>query len=166
MVIKNQDYHFRNGKVNVSWFVSFHPYPKMMGNLFTRNAYILNDYLQVTCITEGDQMKDLTKAEETLLLAILRLKDKAYGVAIKQHIKKTTGKALPYGTLYFILDQLTKKGFVKRFEGESKPERGGRSRIHYTLTPVGRLALKKAYEIQRKIWNGYPELSPEEKSRP
>ena len=39
-------------------------------------------------------MKELTKAEETLLLAILRLKGNAYGVAIKQHIQKTTGKAL------------------------------------------------------------------------
>lgn len=58
-------------------------------------------------------MKELTKPEETLLLAILQLKDNAYGVAIKQHVQKTTGKALPYGTLYFILEQLTKKGYVK-----------------------------------------------------
>lgn len=103
-------------------------------------------------------MRELTKAEETLLLAILRLKDNAYGVAIKQHIQKTTGKALPYGTLYFILEQLTKKGFVKRFTGESKPERGGRSRIYYTLTSEGNKALKHAYKMQQKIWNGYAEL--------
>ena len=106
---------------------------------------------------EGDEMRELTKAEETLLLAILRLKNSAYGVAIKQHIQKTTGRALPYGTLYFILEQLTKKGYVKRFEGESKPERGGRSRIYYTLTPEGSGALKHAYQLQKKVWNGYPE---------
>ena len=103
-------------------------------------------------------MKELTKAEETLLLTILRLKDNAYGVAIKRNIQKNTGKALPYGTLYFILEQLTKKGYVKRFTGESKPERGGRSRIYYTLTSEGNLALKRAYKIQQKIWNGYAEL--------
>ena len=108
-------------------------------------------------------MRELTKAEETLLLAILRLKDNAYGVAIKQNIQKTTGKALPYGTLYFILEQLTKKGFVKRFTGESKPERGGRSRIYYTLTSEGSKALKHAYKIQQKIWNGYAELNWGEK---
>ena len=108
-------------------------------------------------------MKELTKAEETLLLAILRLKDNAYGVAIKQHIQKTTGKALPYGTLYFILEQLTKKGFVKRFTGESKPERGGRSRIYYSLTPEGSKALKHAYKMQQKIWNGFAELTWGEK---
>lgn len=109
-------------------------------------------------------MKELTKAEETLLLAILRLKDNAYGVAIKQKIQKTTGKALPYGTLYFILEQLTKKGYVKRFTGESQPERGGRSRIYYSLTSDGNTALKHAYEMQQKIWEGYTELSWEKKT--
>jgi PadR family transcriptional regulator PadR len=103
-------------------------------------------------------MKELTKAEETLLLAILRLEDNAYGVAIKLHIQKTTGKVLPYGTLYFILEQLTKKGYVRRFTGESKPERGGRSRIYYTLTSEGRKALQHAYKMQQKIWHGYTEL--------
>ncbi len=102
-------------------------------------------------------MKELTKAEETLLLTILRLKNNAYGVAIKRHIQKTTGKALPYGTLYFILEQLTKKSYVKRFTGESKPERGGRSRIYYCLTSGGNEALKHAYKLQQKIWNGYAE---------
>ena len=67
-------------------------------------------------------MKELTKAEETLLLAILRLKDNAYGVAIKQNIQKTTGKALPYGTLYFILEQLSKKGYVKRLQENLNPK--------------------------------------------
>ncbi|UCC39306.1 MAG: helix-turn-helix transcriptional regulator [Candidatus Aminicenantes bacterium] len=109
-------------------------------------------------------MKELTKAEETLLLTILRFKDNAYGVAIKQHIQKTTGKALPYGTLYFILEQLTKKGYVKRFTGESKPERGGRSRIYYTLTYEGSKALKNAYKMQQKVWNGYAELTWGEKT--
>ena len=109
-------------------------------------------------------MRELTKAEETLLLAILRLNDNAYGVAIKQHIQKTTGKSFPYGTLYFILEQITKKGFVKRFTGESKPERGGRSRIYYALTPEGSMALKHAYKIQQKIWDGYAELAGAEKT--
>jgi DNA-binding PadR family transcriptional regulator len=109
-------------------------------------------------------MKELTKAEEILLLTILRLKDNAYGVAIKRNIQENTGKALPYGTLYFILEQLTKKGYVKRFTGESKPERGGRSRIYYTLTSEGNLALKHAFNMQKKIWNGYTDLTWGEKT--
>ena len=109
-------------------------------------------------------MRELTKAEETLLLAILRLKDDAYGVAIKGRIQKTTGKALPYGTLYFILEQLTRKGYVKRSAGESKPERGGRSRIYYPLTSEGKKALKHAYDMQKKIWKSYGEINWGEKA--
>jgi len=109
-------------------------------------------------------MKELTKSEETLLLAILRLKDGAYGVAIKHNIQKTTGKALPYGTLYFILEQLTKKGYANRFTGESKSERGGRNRIYYALTSEGDKALKRAYKMQQKVWNGYADLTWGEKT--
>jgi len=109
-------------------------------------------------------MRDLTKAEETLLLAILRLKDNAYGVAIKKNIQKATGKVLPYGTLYFILEQLAKKGYVKRLKGESKPERGGRSRIYYSLTSEGSRVLEHAYKMQQKIWNGYTGLTWGEKT--
>ena len=109
-------------------------------------------------------MKELTKAEETLLLAILRLQDNAYGVAIKKHVQKTIGIVLPYGTLYFILEQLDKKGYVKRFTGESKPERGGRSRIYYSLTTEGHKALKQAYKMQQKVWNGYADLTWGEKT--
>ncbi|MFC2156682.1 PadR family transcriptional regulator [Acidobacteriota bacterium] len=102
-------------------------------------------------------MKELTKAEETVLLAILNLGDDAYGVALRQRIKKTTGNALPYGTLYFILDQLTRKAYVKRRTGESDSERGGRPRIYYTLTSKGHQALEFAYEMQQKVWDGYAE---------
>jgi PadR family transcriptional regulator PadR len=109
-------------------------------------------------------MKELTKAEETMLLTILRLEDHAYGVAIKQSIQKTTAKAIPYGTLYFILDQLTKKGYVKRTTGESRPERGGRSRIYYSLTSEGSSALKHACKMHKKIWEGYAELKWEKKT--
>ena len=108
-------------------------------------------------------MKELTKAEETLLLAILKLKQDAYGVAIKRQIQKVTGKSIPYGTLYFILSQLKNKGLVNRFEGESKPERGGRNRVHYTLTARGNRALQMAYETQQRVWEGFSELNTGEK---
>ena len=37
-------------------------------------------------------MKNLTKNEEIILLSILRLKEEAYGVKIKDHIKNSIGK--------------------------------------------------------------------------
>ena len=101
-------------------------------------------------------MKELTKAEEMVLLTILNLKENAYGVAMRRRIKDATGSVLPYGTLYFVLDQLANKGYVTRTSGESSSERGGRPRIFYTLSFKGRKALRDAYEFHQKIWKEYP----------
>ncbi len=99
-------------------------------------------------------MKELTKAEELILLTIWRLGDSAYGVEIKKRIQDITGKEYAYGTLYFILDQLTVKEFVIRTKGEPTPERGGRSKTYYSLTIEGRQALKQSIEMHDKVWNG------------
>ncbi|MBN1272740.1 MAG: helix-turn-helix transcriptional regulator [Candidatus Aminicenantes bacterium] len=109
-------------------------------------------------------MKELTKAEEMLLLAILRLKDNAYGVAIKHNIQETSDKVFPYGTLYFILDQLTNKGLLEKSKGLPTPERGGRSKTYYHLTKKGKTVLNAAFQTQQKIWNGYIDLVREEKA--
>jgi PadR family transcriptional regulator PadR len=106
-------------------------------------------------------MKELTKSEELLLLAILHLKDGAYGVSIKRKLLETSDKSFPYGTLYFILEQLTNKGYVERSKGLPTPERGGRSKTYYRLTKEGKAALSQAYEMQKKVWNGFPDLVKE-----
>jgi PadR family transcriptional regulator PadR len=106
-------------------------------------------------------MKELTKSEELLLLAVLRLKDGAYGVSIKRKLLETSEKVFPYGTLYFILDQLTNKGYVIRSAGLPTPERGGRSKTYYHLTQEGKAALSRAYEMQQKVWKGFVDLVTE-----
>ena len=48
-------------------------------------------------------MKEISKAEEMVLLAIWRLADNAYGVTIRRQIRNDTGKDYTYGTLYGLL---------------------------------------------------------------
>jgi len=107
-------------------------------------------------------MKDLTLSEIIFLLAIWRLEDNAYGVTIKRQITKDTRKTHTYGTLYSALDQLFKKGYVIKRAGPPTPERGGRSKIFYRLTPEGIQALNAARQLQRTIWKGIPEFSSDE----
>ncbi len=107
-------------------------------------------------------MKELTKAEELILLTIWRLKNEAYGVAIRKKIKELTGKVYAYGTLYFILDQLSAKELVLKIKGEPTPERGGRGKTFYNLTPNGQQALKLSLEMHNKIWTGIKEVELEE----
>lgn len=104
-------------------------------------------------------MKELTLAEEILLTAIWRLKDNAYGVTIRKKVADVTKRNVIYGTLYNSLDQLLRKGYVTKTRGKPVAERGGRSKMFYTLTPSGIQAIQNARELQRRIWDGIPKFS-------
>ncbi len=102
-------------------------------------------------------MKELTVAEEMILTAILRLGDNAYGVAIRRKVTEVTQKEFIYGTLYNLLDQLVRKGYVSKSRGTPTPERGGRSKIYYALTLSGVEALQETRSLHQKIWEGLPD---------
>ena len=96
-------------------------------------------------------MTDLTLNETVVLLAVLRLKDNGYGVAIREEMTKITGTTVSYGTLYSYLDQLFRKGFLAKHDGAPTSQRGGRRKIYHHLTPKGRLALKEMYKVQKNL---------------
>ena len=101
----------------------------------------------------------LSKAEEMILLAIYRLEGNAYGVTIRKQILDTTKKDYTYGTLYGILEQLVRKGYIVRIKGDPTPERGGRSKTFYTLTQDGIESLKRAMEVHQAVWKGISDIS-------
>ena len=104
-------------------------------------------------------MKDISKAEEMVLLTILRLGDEAYGVSIRRQIHKDAGKDYTYGTLYGLLRQMGQKGYIRKSKGEPLPKKGGRGRSYFTLTPAGIRALKEAAELHRRVWKDLSALS-------
>ena len=103
-------------------------------------------------------MKELTLLEQMILAAVIALKEGAYGVSIRKRVEKLTGKRLMYGTLYNALDQLLRKGYVKKTKGTTSSTRGGRPRIYYDLTSMGKSALQASYDLQRTIWESIPEF--------
>lgn len=104
-------------------------------------------------------MKDLTKIEETILLAIWRLEDNAYGVTIKDHIHSSSGRQYLYSTLYTALEQMVRKGLIAKRYGDPSPERGGKRKIFFDITKEGFIALESAYHKQKSIWAGVTEKS-------
>lgn len=104
-------------------------------------------------------MKNISKAEELLLLTIWRLKDRAYGISIRRKILEDTGKDYTFGTLYGLLRQLTHKNYVKKMTGKSTPEKGGRGKTYFKLTREGIQALKDALEFHRLTWKDINEFS-------
>jgi DNA-binding PadR family transcriptional regulator len=103
-------------------------------------------------------MEVLSRADEILLLAIVRLKDEAYGVSIVKEVRRRTGKELKLGGLWVSLDVLARKGLISKRMGDPTPERGGRSKIYYSLTPAGLEALGKVKEFSRSLWKGAGEI--------
>lgn len=96
----------------------------------------------------------LTRAEEFLLLAVLKLGDDAYPVSIYEEIAKTTGASWTLGAIYFPLQRLEDKGLLTSFLGNPTSERGGKSRRYYRITDSGREALTAARRAQDGMWRG------------
>jgi DNA-binding PadR family transcriptional regulator len=99
-------------------------------------------------------MKDLTKLEEAVMIAILRLEDKAYGVEIKNKVKEIVGKEYFYNTLYTTFHQLVQKGYITKHFGEPTAIRGGKRKVYFRLTQKGIAVLEIAFDRQRRVWHG------------
>ena len=99
-------------------------------------------------------MKELTKIEETVLIAIWRLREETYGVNIQEQISATTGRAYLYSTLYTTLVQLVRKGYLVKKYGEPTAVRGGKRKLYFQLTETGLDALKRAFETHKSVWDG------------
>ena len=99
-------------------------------------------------------MKDLTKLEEVVMIAIWRLGDEAYGVEIKKEVKEILGKEYFYNTLYTTFLQLVQKRYITKHFGEPTSIRGGKRKVYFQLTKSGMKFLEKAFERQSKVWAG------------
>jgi len=96
----------------------------------------------------------LTRAEEFLLLAVLKLGNNAYPVSIFDEIGKATGTSWTLGAIYFPLQRLEEKGLVTSILGDPTSERGGKSRRYYRITGSGLEALSAARQAQDNMWHG------------
>lgn len=90
--------------------------------------------------------------ELTTLLAVARLKDEAYGLAIRRDLAARTGHDYSVGALYTTLQRLEDKGLLTSRHSDPLPVRGGRSRRHFTLTGAGARALRGAERHAASIW--------------
>jgi DNA-binding PadR family transcriptional regulator len=107
-------------------------------------------------------MKFLSRSEEMILLAILKLRDNAYVVTIQQELKKMTGKIWALGALFVTLDRMTRKGYVQSRFSKPTAERGGRRKRLYKLTPTAVDALNAVRKLQTSIWSDVSALSKED----
>jgi DNA-binding PadR family transcriptional regulator len=95
--------------------------------------------------------------EQAMLLAVMRLRDNAYGVPLRKELSERLGRDVSYGAIYTTLERMEAKGFVSSREGGATNERGGRAKRYYRIELPGRLALASAQEANAKMWDGLPD---------
>jgi len=92
--------------------------------------------------------------ELAVLLGVARLKENAYGLAIRTDLTDRTGRDYSVGAVYTTLQRLQDKGLLTSRATDPLPVRGGRSRRHFSLTGAGARALREAERHATSIWAG------------
>jgi DNA-binding PadR family transcriptional regulator len=101
----------------------------------------------------------LTDLELMIVLALLRVGDDAYGVTITREIEQTARRAISVAVVYATLDRLEDRGLVTSSIGDPTPERGGRAKRYFRVTPRGLRQVRETQRALRALWSGLPELS-------
>lgn len=98
----------------------------------------------------------LGEFEQVVLLAVLRLGERAYGVTIREEIADKTGRDPSPGALYTTLARLEEKGMVRTRLGEPTRDRGGRAKRFIKLTAQGIGAVSRAQRAYQNLLAGVP----------
>ena len=96
----------------------------------------------------------LGEFEHIIVLALLRLGDRAYGVTVRQEIESRTNREVSIGAVYATLERLETKGCVKSHRGDPTPERGGRSKRFFRVTPRGVAAVNRTQRALQSMTQG------------
>lgn len=98
--------------------------------------------------------KHLGEFEQLVLMALLRLKDDAYGTTVRQEIQGRAGRRAAIGAVYACLERLERKGYATSRVSDPQPIPGGRSRKYFQITPAGGAALSRSREMMARMAEG------------
>jgi PadR family transcriptional regulator PadR len=96
----------------------------------------------------------LGEFEQYVLLALLRLGERAYGMRVRQEIEARTERRVAIGAVYTTLERMEAKGYVSSRRGDATPERGGRERRYFRIEAPGEQALLDTVKAMRDMQAG------------
>jgi PadR family transcriptional regulator PadR len=108
-------------------------------------------------------MNFLTRKEELILLAVLKLGNSASLVKIRQHLVSSTGQKWSVGNVYVPLDRMSRLGYLETRVGDPTAHRGGKAIKYYRLSSQGWEELAELKKVQDTMWAGIPGLVFEKK---
>jgi PadR family transcriptional regulator PadR len=100
----------------------------------------------------GVMTTSLGTLELAALLAVSRLGDGAYGLAVRSDLSERAGRDYSVGAIYTTLQRLEDKGLLASRASEPLPVRGGRSRRHFRITGAGARAIRDAERQAKSMW--------------
>src|SRR4029453_10134011 len=101
--------------------------------------------------------ENLGNFELMVLLAVMRLKDEAYGLPILEEIETCIGREVALGSVYAALSRLESKGFVSCRLWDPTPNAGGKAKRYIKVTAGG---MREAISVRRalvSLWRELPE---------
>jgi DNA-binding PadR family transcriptional regulator len=93
--------------------------------------------------------------EQSVLLAIARLDDKAYGRAILNEVQARLERDVAAGAVHATLVRLEGKGLLSSDLGPGTEVRAGRPRRYYRINHSGVCALNDARAATNALWSGF-----------
>ena len=102
---------------------------------------------------KGDHVGEF---EHKVLMAVLGLRGDAYGMRIRRELRESSGRDVSIGSVYATLDRLEDKGWVKSWEGDPTPERGGRAKKFFEVTGSGERVLREFDREYMKLRRSLP----------
>jgi PadR family transcriptional regulator PadR len=99
--------------------------------------------------------------EQAVLLAIVRLRDDAYGRAVLREVEDRLQRPVAGGAVHATLSRLEARSLLASEVGGGTEVRAGRPRRYYRLTGQGRQALNDAHQAVNTLWKGFKPLRGE-----
>lgn len=102
--------------------------------------------------------KYLGEFEQAVLLAVMRLGENAYGLAIRKELEAQTGRTVTHGAAYITLDRLEAKGQLTSRMADPDLDRGGRRKRFFRVTAEGMEALRLSRRALLNLWSGFEDV--------
>jgi DNA-binding PadR family transcriptional regulator len=102
----------------------------------------------------GTMAETLGNFEQAVLLAVVRLREDAYGRAILREVQERLERDVAAGAVHATLERLEAKGLIRSRIGLGTPIRDGRAKRFYRLEPAGVEALNDARAAVKALWHG------------
>jgi DNA-binding PadR family transcriptional regulator len=96
----------------------------------------------------------LGDVEHFVLIALLHLGGESYSASIVEEIRRRTGREIAKAAIYIALRRLEEKSLLVSRMGEATPERGGRPKRFFKLTPAGKRQLQDTRDAYVRMWAG------------